>query len=79
MDYLVLLSLLPFLCLFGNAAAEMIGEDYVIDIWAPTPTVDSLVIMGIPEEEDGEITAFALPVEPKRTQNDTNLTGFVVE
>lgn len=76
LDFLVLLALLPFTCLFAMAANETLGEEWLPDQWEPTPTANSVVIKGTPEVQDGE-EATGFPVEAKR-QVETDLTVVAV-
>jgi hypothetical protein len=73
LDFIVLLSLLPFACLFSMAANEALGEEWIIEEWEPTPTAYSMVIKGAPELQDEE-GVIGFPVDAKPQHGETDLT-----
>lgn len=76
LDFIVLLSLLPFACLFSMAANEALGEEWIIEEWEPTPTAYSMVIKGAPELQDGEgVIGFPADAKPQHVETDLTLVA----
>lgn len=73
LDLIVILSLLPFACLFSMAASEALGEEWIIEEWEPTPTAYSMVIKGAPEVQE-EAGVIGFPVDSKPQHAETDLT-----
>ena len=76
LDVIVILSLLPFACLFCMAANEAMGEEWIIEEWEPAPAANSMVIKGAPEVQDGEaVIGFAVDAKPQHAEKDLTIAA----